>query len=560
LDQAKELYFTEESFDDFYYGKGSTYPDAHGSIGILFEQASSRGHAQESINGLVEFPRTIQNQFITSLSTFAGAMANKAAIAAYQRQFYRDTQALIKDDDLHGFIVKAPKDNTRFERMLSIFKAHKIVYQLVSDSVTFDGVSYDKNDSIYVPLDQPQYRLIRSLFSERTRFVDNTFYDVSNWNIALAFNLDYHDVTQSERRKVKAGDNDWPSQKVAQAIDDEAYAYVFEWHSANAPAMLQSLLEKDVQIRVAGAGFTAKRNGDTQAFAPGSIMIPSALKQPEDLAVLLSQAQEEFGVAIHNISSGLTPSGIDLGSRQFTPVKLPQVLLVGGVGTSSLEVGEIRHYLDTRIGLPATLVDLQNLGSLSLDRYTHIVFASGSYNSVDAKVTKGIEEWVKQGGVLIGQKSALTWFAKNNWIDNEVVSSEAIDKSFPTTDLQFKDMDDLAAKKRVAGAVFMAEIDRSNPIFFGFERDVLPLFKTSNLVIQNTDDPFIEAANYLEKPLAAGYASDEIEELVSKTPAVIAKSTGRGVVIGFVDNVHFRGYWDGTNKLMANAIYMSPLL
>ena len=142
----------------------------------------------------------------------------------------------------------------------------------------------------------------------------------------------------------------------------------------------------------------------------------------------------------------------------------------------------------------------------------------------------------------------------------KVLSSEAIDKSFPTTDLQFKDMDDLAAKKRVAGAVFMAEIDRSNPIFFGFERDVLPLFKTSNLVVQGADDPFVEAANYIEKPLAAGYASDEIEELVSKTAAVIAKSTGQGVVIGFVDNVHFRGYWDGTNKLMANAIFMSPLL
>jgi hypothetical protein len=49
LDADKQLYFTQESFDDFYYGKGSTYPDAHGSIGILFEQASSRGHAQESI-------------------------------------------------------------------------------------------------------------------------------------------------------------------------------------------------------------------------------------------------------------------------------------------------------------------------------------------------------------------------------------------------------------------------------------------------------------------------------------------------------------------------------
>ncbi|MEM8906307.1 MAG: M14 family zinc carboxypeptidase, partial [Bacteroidota bacterium] len=41
LDKIGSLYYSKESFDDFYYGKGSTYPDVNGSIGILFEQASS---------------------------------------------------------------------------------------------------------------------------------------------------------------------------------------------------------------------------------------------------------------------------------------------------------------------------------------------------------------------------------------------------------------------------------------------------------------------------------------------------------------------------------------
>ena len=51
LDKIGSLYMTEEGFDDFYMGKGSTYPDLHGSVGILFEQASSRGHRQDSPNG-----------------------------------------------------------------------------------------------------------------------------------------------------------------------------------------------------------------------------------------------------------------------------------------------------------------------------------------------------------------------------------------------------------------------------------------------------------------------------------------------------------------------------
>ena len=35
--------------------KGSTYPDANGGIGILFEQGSSRGHIQNSDNGFLHF-------------------------------------------------------------------------------------------------------------------------------------------------------------------------------------------------------------------------------------------------------------------------------------------------------------------------------------------------------------------------------------------------------------------------------------------------------------------------------------------------------------------------
>ena len=116
LDKTKQLYFTQESFDDFYYGKGSTYPDAHGSIGILFEQASSRGHLQDSDHGPLKFPDTIQNQVTTSLSTFAGALANKQAILEYQVDFAKQTKDLVKDDDLAGYILNEKFDQARFQK------------------------------------------------------------------------------------------------------------------------------------------------------------------------------------------------------------------------------------------------------------------------------------------------------------------------------------------------------------------------------------------------------------------------------------------------------------
>jgi hypothetical protein len=53
LDKIGSSYFIEENWW-FYYGK-FVLPDINGSVGILFEQASSRGHAQESANGIVTF-------------------------------------------------------------------------------------------------------------------------------------------------------------------------------------------------------------------------------------------------------------------------------------------------------------------------------------------------------------------------------------------------------------------------------------------------------------------------------------------------------------------------
>ncbi len=557
LDQNKELYFTEESFDDFYYGKGSTYPDAHGSIGILFEQASSRGHAQESINGVVTFPRSIQNQVSTSLSTFKGALANKAAILDFQKQFYRDTKELIDEDKTTGYLISAGKDSTSFNRMVSILQSHQIEVQLLTKQVEVDKQTFMANKSAYVTLDQNQYRLIKSLFSERKRFTDNTFYDVSNWNIALAFNKNYAPIKSNIARRLSLKDftpiDNAPSQLT------ESYAYAFEWHDAAAPRLLNYLLSNDVQARIAGADFTAQTSKGERQFSKGAVMIPTGLKQPEDLIELLQTMSQNLDIPVYNIQSGLTSRGIDLGSRTFAVVEKPEVLLVGGVGTSSYEVGEIWHYLDTRVGIPATIWDANAINLRSLDRYTHIIFASGRYSSISDKGLEKISEWVKKGGVLIGQKTALRWFAENDWLKNDVLSRESVDKAFDTSKLAFGDQSALRAKKLVAGAVYQSKIDLTHPLFFGFENEQLPTFKTNNLILKATDDPFSDIGKYTESPLIAGYSADEMQALIKNSTSFTVNNIGQGSVVAFVDNVHFRGYWDGTNKLTSNAIFMKNL-
>lgn len=556
FDKQGQLYFSEEGFDDFYYGKGSSYPDSLGSIGILFEQASSRGHVQDTINGKLTFADTIANQVTTSLSTFKGSLANKPAILNYQREFAQNTQKLIKNDDTAGYVIARPDDVGRFDALLSLLDQHNIDYSWLAEDIKIDKKRYKAGNSIYVPMDQQAYRLVKSLFSTRTDFADNTFYDVSNWNLPLAFNVDYAPVTKRNAGQVEAGDA--PQKKALNPVVDDAYAYALDWQHYYTPAALQRLLEADVKVRSAAESFTASlAEGNTHDFAAGTVIIPTGLDQPDALHDLLSAIQSDLEVPVYAIGSGHTKAGIDLGSRSMMPVNAPSVLLVGGRASSEYEVGEIWHYLDTRVGIAATLVEDHRLASINLNDYSHIIFASGNYKSLGKKTRKSVRQWVKGGGTLIGVRTALQLFAHEEWLPLSIMEDEKIDEAFPTDNLSFADRGARYAKKLIAGSVYKTNIDPTHPIFFGYEQSQLPMFKTTNMIVETDNSPFTTPATYTKAPLMAGYSAPQLTKMIGQTAAVVADNLGQGVVIGFVDDIHFRGYWRGTDKLMSNAIYQS---
>lgn len=561
LDNSRELYFTQEAYDDFYYGKGSTYPDALGSIGILFEQASSRGHLQDTINGPLAFTDTIQNQVTTSLSTFAGALATKQALLDYQQDFYKQTKDLIKNDDLRGYILSEADDASRFNALKSILQQHQIEYRGLSKAAEVDDRKYDPTNSIFVPLDQPSYRLIKSMFSTRKRFDDNSFYDVSNWNLPLAFNIQYDEVEKNLFRRLSLT-RDMPQGKAEKLPDivKGAYAYGFSWSDYNAPALLQELLEQGVQVRVAESAFSASTNAGKISFPAGSVVIPTALKQPQQLEGILTRTSGHFGIPVWSINTGLTQQGIDLGSRNMHPVKAPKVMIVGGKNTSQYEAGEVWHYLDTRVGLPVSIVELDRLTAIDLSAYTHMIWVDGNYRSVGDATVKAVETWVKNGGVLIGQTGATKWFSQQNWLAAKFIPEEEVKGAFNSNDLNFAQRDAFDAKQSIAGAVFETRLDVSHPLTFGLGDSQLPMFRNHQNIMLKPQKPFITAALYTAEPLMAGFTADELQDLIADSAAVVAHRLGKGRVIGLADNVNFRGYWYGTSRLMSNAIYLSGLI
>lgn len=562
FDKVNRSYFSEEAFDDFYYGKGSSYPDAHGSIGILFEQASSRGHQQETINGLLTFPRTIENQFLMSLSTLRGAVALREQLLEMQRVFKKETESLAKADDVAGYLISEKHDKARLFNLLAKLDAHQITYYRINKAVEIDNINFSAEDAYFVPLDQIQYRLIKSLFSNRKRFNDNTFYDVSNWNIALAYNIEYRPVERSRWRKKVSYAKTAPiqSSRVKNKLDAGAVAYAFSWQDSNAPTLLQALLDKKLKARISGSSFNATTSIGEATFLPGAVVISKSDKQPEAHVQMLQALADQHNIRIWSISSGLTTQGPDLGSRRVWPVTPPKVMIIGGKGISQYEVGEVWHFLDQQIGLAPSIVEWDNLGSINLDDYTHIIAVSGNYAKVDAKAVKKLGSWLKEGGVLIGQGSGNKWLAKNDWLSTGFMDGDDIDKAFDTSTLKYEDREALSAKKRIAGAAYLAEVDLTHPLMFGFTQDKIAMFKTSNLVMRKPSEPFITVGSYSNSPLLAGYSADEMQNQVANSAAIIAHRQGSGRVIAVLDRTNFRGYWQGTNRILSNALYLSEFV
>ncbi|MGI5310185.1 M14 family metallopeptidase [Rheinheimera sp. WS51] len=554
LDQTNKLYYTQESFDDFYVGKGSTYPDVQGSVGILFEQASSRGHLQESINGNLSFPDTIQNQFTASLSMIDGAVEQRKALLDYQHQFYKDAKQQAKDDKISGYILTEPADKTRMAALLDTLKRHQIkVYPLAKDWKN-SGEKYPADTSYYVPLEQAQYKFIKAAFSTETLFNDNTFYDVSAWTLPYAYNIQFKPVKSQPSENVLA--KQW--QKASPeplALASGAYAYGFNWHDQQAPLLLHALLAEGLQVRVAMNDISTQTAQGKVDLAKGAMLIPAGLQQGEWFAKL-QQVQKQFDLPVYAITTGLTSKGSDLGSRNLLPVTLPKVLLIAGPGISSTEAGEAWYNIERLGGISPSIVEPQRFSAIDLNRYSHIVLPDGSYTQwSDADVTK-LKAWVQQGGVLWGHKRAAMWLAERNIIKTETWTAAEMYSLITAENLSYADQEQLAGKQRLAGAIYQAELDLSHPLAFGFTRKELPVFKNSVLLLKPSEQHFVNVALYSASPQLAGFTATEYIPRISQSAALIAHNYGKGKVIAMTDNPVFRGYFFGSSRLLINALYL----
>ena len=559
LDKAQRLYYSEEHYDDFFYGKGSTYPDINGSIGILFEQASSRGMQQDSVNGVITLEYGIQNHVLTSLSTIEGAWDNRQVLKKYRHNFYQQALKQAKKQKIDGYLLSESKDKYRLHAFLETLAQHQIkVYPLTKD-FNYQEKSYLREQSYFVPLVQEQYGLIQALFTQKTNFPDNTFYDVSGWTMPLAMNIHFQGLDSTWGLEIAK--KPWSQDDVVESenviTQQASYAYAFEWHHFLAPKLLNALLEHDIKAKVATGDFVSQVQGKKRLFSAGTIIIPAAIQKNRDWHKILFELSNQNSQELIPLTTGLTSQGIDLGSSSFKLLTKPKVLLVGGEGISQYESGEMRYYLDKTLAIPVSVINHNRITKVDLNDYTHVILVDGRYTKLPGKFIENMKLWLKQGGVVIGQKRGAKWLAKEEVLSASFVSNKQIDQLFDSEQLSYQDKDKLAARKRIAGAIFATQLDTSHPLAFGYGSEQLPLFRNSTLIMETGQQPFITLAKYSAKPLLSGYTDKNLVNRLAHNAAIVAHNYGQGRVIASSDVLAFRGYWLGSAKLLANSLFFA---
>lgn len=553
LNDIGSLYYTKESYDNLYPGYGSSYPDIQGGLGLLFEQASSRGHVQESQNGDLEFKFTIRNQFVNALATIRASVDGREMLLKHQRNFFEEVSQQGKKTGVEAYVVGDPADHSRNQAFWKTLLLHNIEFYHLQKDVSISGESFTKGNAVVIPSNQPQYLMLRSIFDEPKTFADSLFYDASAWNLALAYNLPYVEtkekVTQGQRVTLK------DTETKQQTIERSSYAYLINYSDYFAPKALYHLLKNDVLVKVSSKKFSTK----SAEYSYGSLVIPVALQRKIDgdkLHDLIQKIQQETGVTVESAGTGFSTSGIDLGSNGISAVELPKAAILVGDGSSSYEAGEIWHLLDTRIGIPISKLETTRLSRINLTEYNTLVMVDGNY---DKDLTKKVKDFVTAGGTLITFKGATEWAIKNKLV-NEKLREEKTDTSRTKPRMSYEYVRNVAGAKRTGGAIFETTLDLSHPIGFGFTNPTLPVYRNDNTIMEPTigaaDSPLI----YTENPWICGYVHPESLARISSSSAVNVASAGRGRVILFAQNPNFRATWYGTNKLFLNALFFGGML
>ena len=537
------MYFTKEAFDKLYPGYGSSYINFYGGAGFLFEQASSRGHVQETTTIPLTFAFTIRNQFTASLATIRASIAEKSMLLEMRKQFYEVAKRQSETAPVKGYVFESDNDFNRTKAFIDMLLLHRIdVYQL-------------PDAKFFVPTVQDNHIMVRTIFENQITYRDSSFYDASTWSLIHAYGLPFNEVKSIPGNTTKITT---PLSASVSTVEKSSYAYLVSNTDYAIHKFIYRLQSSNVIVQTATRPFTTAAGGKEMKFGYGSLVISVQQQRlnPDALHAAIEAAAKECAVHVHAVGTGYNVAGIDLGSNYVRTLKKPEVAMIIGTGVTAAEAGEVWHLLDQRLGMPITKIDIINFSRVDLSRYSTLVMVSGMYAALDKNSVDRIRQWVQNGNTLITIKSGAEWAIRNGFTKHKLVS----DSSVGAIRQDYDRATEIEGAKALGGSIFRVDLDTTHPIGYGYQRRKISVYKNGLTFFQKSASPYNTVAQYTADPIVGGYVHSTTLSKLRSAPSILVGSEGAGRVVLFADEPNFRGTWYGTNKLFLNAIFYGGLI
>jgi hypothetical protein len=561
-------FFVGERFDLFYPGYGDSWPALHGAVGMTYEVAGGgRGGAivEREDGSILTLADRVERHYTTGMATVRTAAQHREQLLRFTHRAAR-TQI---DAGKNTFLLVPGAPN--FDALISLLQKQGVRVEMLSAPVNLRATRLDREaaeaksfpaGTAVVSTRQPRGALANTLLEKtpalNKEFLDeqrakaeadepDDFYDLTTWSLPLAMNVEGWVTTAPVAGTTAFRDDAPPAFRAA------AYGYLVDGLDPNVYRLAGRLVDRDINFNVVDSDITL----GSRTYARGSLVILKG-QNPNALDNTLHALARETGVTVIPLESGWM-GGSALGSEKVRHVRKPRIGLVGGPGSDPTSFGMLWHTLDVDTPVPHTTLSTESLRNVDLSKFRVLVFPDGTYaERIGKRGVDRIKQWANDGGTIIAVKGASAFLREKEVEISKLKPWEAPKAKTDDKSAEAAPADARYNDYRIPGSAFRTAMNERSFLTFGVPRAPAVLVEGSNafLPLAHRVDNIVTIAS--KDPLISGVAWPESIDRIKGSVYVTSEKFGRGQVITFADDPHFRLFWRGTLPIFLNAVLYAP--
>ncbi|HET8797915.1 MAG TPA: M14 family metallopeptidase, partial [Thermoanaerobaculia bacterium] len=557
-------FFVAERYDLFYPGYGDSWPSLRGAIGMTYEQGGGgrAGSAVERADGtILTLADRALHHFTSAITTVKTAAQHREGLLRYSHEAARAQIEAGKNT----FLLLPGSPN--FDALVTLLRKNGIRVDMLAAPATLRATRIDRDvtesrtfpaGTAVVSTKQPAGGLANTLLEKAPVFskgfveeqrakaeadLPDDFYDLTTWSLPLAMNVEGYVTTAPVSGTKEFASPAPPPFRTA------SYGYLVDGNDPQIHRFAGRLLEAKIRFSVADGELPLGE----RTHARGALVILRN-NNAKELDAQLAALARETGAVVEPVDSGWM-GDTSFGSEKIVFVRDPKIALVGGAGTDPTSFGMLWHTLDVDTPIPHTVLFAENLRNVDLSKYRVLVFPDGNFaERLGKRAIDKIRQFVNDGGTVVAVKGASAFLREKDveisklklW---EPPKKKDEDKIEPGSE-RYNDF-------RIPGSAFRTTMNERSYLTFGVPRPPAVLVEGSNAFL-----PVAKKADNIltidaKDALISGVAWNESLERIKGSVYVVSESVGRGQVITFADDPHFRLFWRGTLPIFLNAVLYS---